>query len=287
MSRRRLVAVIALAACTSLAACSSDAGDKGPSGSAGYVAVGDSFVSGPSLGAPDTDVPGCLRSTANYAHQLAATMPALGFKDVSCGGEDTTMLRDGRTLDDGTVLEPQLSSIGRDTTLVTVGIGANDAAATAGLYQYCLLPATASDAQCDTFTGTYMPTVYPKTSKAVISVLDEIADRAPKAQVVLVGYQRIAPDTGTGCAALPLTDARRKAAAAYESNINQALSRAAEKADVPFVDMYEASQGHDVCSGEPWVNGLENSPTGDGAFLHPTAAGMAAVTARLEKVVQR
>lgn len=288
MSRRRLVVVLAAVVVAASACSGGSEDDKGPTGSAGYVALGDSFVSGPLLGAADPDQPGCLRSTANYAHQLAATMPDLGFRDVSCGGEDTVMLRDGRTLADGTAVPPQLTSVGRDTTLVTIGIGANDAAATAGLYQYCLLPATANDAECDTFTSTYMPKVYPKTLKAVASVLGEIKQRAPRAEVHLVGYQRIAPDAGqASCAALPLSDARRDAVAGYEQTMNATLAKAARRADVPFVDMYTASQGHDVCSGDAaWVNGIANSPTGDGAFLHPTAAGMTAVLEALEQSVE-
>lgn len=270
-----LVAALTLGAGT-LAACAGGSSDEGPTGAPGYVAIGDSYVSGPGIAPPDTTQPGCLRSLSNYPHLVAADTPDVALADVSCGGETTEMLRDGRTLTDGTVVQPQLGSIGRSTRRVTVGIGANDSAATSGLYQYCLLPASADDAQCRTFVTQYMPTVFPRTRKAVASILDEVTRRAPEARVQLTGYLRLAPDVGS-CDALPIGEVRRALVASYEKSMRATLVKAAQQADVPFVDLYAASQGHDACAVEPWVNGVDDhSATGDGAFLHPTAAGMRA-----------
>jgi lysophospholipase L1-like esterase len=281
MRRRSLALAIAVATLT--AACSGGSDDEGPAGSAGYVAIGDSFSSGPGIAPADPSQPGCLRSLSNYPHLLAEASSET-LTDVSCGGETTEMLRDGRTLADGTAVDPQLASIGRETTRVTVGIGANDSSATAGLYTNCLLPTSATDALCDTFTSAYMPTVLPKTLASVASVLDEVRQRAPDADVRLVGYVRIAPDQGQ-CATLPLSETRRAMVAAYEQKLASALARAAKRAGVPYVDMHRLSQGHDACAGDQaWVNGLaDNSATGGGAFLHPTAAGMRAVADELER----
>jgi lysophospholipase L1-like esterase len=280
--RRRTLA-LALAAVL-LAACSGGSDDEGPAGANGYVAIGDSFVSGPGIAPADPDQPGCLRSLSNYPHLLASEGSSKPVTDVSCGGETTEMLHDGRTLGDGTVVDPQLASIGRETTRVTVGIGANDSGATAGLYTNCLLPTSASDALCSTFTSAYMPTVFPKTLDSVVSVLDEVRQRAPDADVRLVGYLRIAPEQGQ-CAVLPLSEARRAMVAGYERRLASTLAKAAKRAGVPYVDMYRQSQGHDACAGDQaWVNGLaDNTATGGGAFLHPTAAGMRAVAAELQR----
>ena len=286
---RRLLAVTAAALLAVVAACSGASDDEGPTGRAGYVAIGDSFVSGPGIATADPDQPGCLRSLSNYPHLVAAAT-SRRLTDVSCGGEDTTMLRDGRTLTDGTVVEPQLASIGRDTTLVTVGIGANDGSATAGLYTYCLLPTSADDTQCRTFTTSYMPEVLEKTRASVVSVLDEVRERAPTADVYLVGYLRIAPDEGAAsCAGMSLTGERTQLVTQHEQALNAMLAEAAEQADVPFVDLWTASEGHDACAGDQaWVNGLDDrTATGDGAFLHPTAAGMRAAAAALEERLGR
>jgi lysophospholipase L1-like esterase len=282
MRRRSLALALAVVAASAVAGCSGGSDDEGPAGAAGYVAIGDSFVSGPGIAPADPDQPGCLRSLSNYPHLLASEGSSTALTDVSCGGETTEMLRDGRTLDGGVDVEPQLATIGRRTTRVTVGIGANDSGATAGLYSSCLLPTSATDALCTTFTSTYMPAVFPKTLDSVASVLDEVQQRAPGADVRLVGYLRIAPDQGQ-CAELPLTEARRAMVAAYEQRLASTLAEAAERADVPYVDMHRASRGHDACAGDQaWVNGLADSTaTGDGAFLHPTAAGMRAVAEKL------
>ncbi len=288
MRRLLAVAVTGLAAVLA-AACSGSSDDAGPTGRPGYVAIGDSFVSGPGIATADPDQPGCLRSLSNYPHLVAAAT-SRRLTDISCGGEDTTMLRDGRTLTDGTVVEPQLASIGRDTTLVTVGIGANDGSATAGLYTYCLLPTSADDAQCRTFTTSYMPGVLQKTRASVVSVLREVHERAPKADVYLVGYLRIAPDEGAAsCEGMSLTAERTQLVTEHEQALNAMLAEAAKQADVPFVDLWAASEGHDACAGDQaWVNGLDDSTaTGDGAFLHPTAAGMRAAAAALEQRLGR
>ncbi|MFC5676303.1 SGNH/GDSL hydrolase family protein [Aeromicrobium endophyticum] len=278
LARALAAAVVALGA----AGCSGGSDDEGPAGAAGYVAIGDSFTSGPGIAPADPDQPGCLRSLSNYPHLLASEGSASRLTDVSCGGETTEMLRDGRTLDGGTEVEPQLASIGRETTRVTVGIGANDSGATAGLYTNCLLPTSATDALCSSFTSTYMPTVFPKTLDSVVSVLDEVAQRAPDADVRLVGYLRIAPEQGQ-CAVLPLSETRRAMVAGYEQRLASTLAKAAQRAGVPYVDMHRASVGHDACAGDQaWVNGLsDNTATGGGAFLHPTAAGMRAVADQL------
>jgi lysophospholipase L1-like esterase len=287
--RRLPVVLPAVALAVVLAGCSGSSDETGPTGSPGYVAIGDSFTSGPGIAPGDTDQPGCLRSLSNYPHLVAAEQ-TLTLTDVSCGGEDTTMLRDGRTLDDGTVVEPQLASIGRDTTVVTVGIGANDGSATAGLYTYCLLPASAGDDQCRTFTKGYMPDVLKATREHVVEVLDEVRERAPEADVRLVGYLRIAPDEGAAtCPGLTLGADRTALVAGHEKALNATLEQAAKQAGVPFVDLYAASEGHDACAGEQaWVNGLDDaSATGDGAFLHPTAAGMRAAADALQQQLGR
>lgn len=283
--RAGVVAVaLSLVALAVLAGCSGGGSDERGGTSRSYVALGDSFASGPALGDPDVKQPGCLRSLSNYPRLVAA---ARGDRlvDVTCGGESTDTMVNGRTLEDGTVVRPQLTSLTRKTSLVTITIGANDGGATNGLFSYCLLPQTATDAACSTFTATYMPTVFPTMQTNVVATLERVRERAPAAKIVLVGYERYAPDD-TGCTALPLSAANLAAVRAFEKQRNDVLVAAARTAKVPYVDMYTASKGHDACAGaSAWVNGVENSPTGDGSFLHPTGAGMraaaAAVSAKL------
>ncbi|MBC7630275.1 SGNH/GDSL hydrolase family protein [Aeromicrobium sp.] len=266
-----LVAMIAiglLMGCSSAQSGRPDGGDGGT-----YVALGDSFVSGPGIDDQDVTSPSCFRSNHNYASLVAQSHSQQKFVDVSCGGATTDTVSGPRTMEDGVTIGPQLDAVTTATQLVTIGVGANDAGATAGLFTYCLLPATATDAMCQEFASTYMPTVYDASRDRVSAIVEKVRAKAPKARIVLVGYLRIVPEEGQ-CATLPLTETRRAAAFMVESSLNSMLRDAAARSDVDFVDVRGASRGHDVCAGrDAWVNGIANVP-GDGAYLHPNGAGM-------------
>src|SRR5947208_6663327 len=88
-----------------------------------YVALGDSYPSGPFIPAQRLDPLGCGRSTANYPSVLAAALHTTQLTDVSCAGADTTnMTRPQRVPFNGTN-PPQLDALRIDTGLVTLGIG--------------------------------------------------------------------------------------------------------------------------------------------------------------------
>lgn len=56
----------------------------------------------------------------------------------------------------------------------------------------------------------------------------------------------------------------------------EAVSDAATEADVEYVDVWTPSEGHDICSDDPWVNDVTDGP--EGAYnLHPFPAHQAAV----------
>jgi len=275
----RFLATGALTAAVLLSACSggSESSDVDPGAAtqgARYVAIGDSFVSGPLIDPADPDEPACLRSKRNYPALLAEALGETSVKDVSCAGETTSTLTMGRTLPGGTVVRSQLDAVTPSARLVTVGIGANDEAATAGLFTYCLVTATATDDACQKFATTLMPEAYPTIRENVVEVLSKVKERAPRAKVLLTGYLRISPSSGS-CADLPVTSVTRRGSLAWEKGINEVLADAAREADVTFVDVRGVSEGHDACAGDgqKWVNGLTAAP-GDGSAAHPTEAGM-------------
>src|SRR3712207_570413 len=78
----RLVAALAAAATLGLglAACA-------PPDS--YVALGDSYTSGPAIPVQQTNPTGCLRSNQNYPHLTARHTGLPAFRDVSCSGATT------------------------------------------------------------------------------------------------------------------------------------------------------------------------------------------------------
>ena len=65
------------------------------------------------------------------------------------------------------------------------------------------------------------------------------------------------------------------------------MKAAAERADVEYVSMATASDGHVSCDGDQaWVTGLKDVP-GDGARLHPKSAGMRAVAKAVADQLKR
>ena len=280
MLRGRLV-VIVVVLLGLVAACGGRTSHNGRA----YVAIGDSYVSGPQLGGRlDANARACQRSDHNDPHLVAKDLKHTKLVDVSCGGATTVTVGVGRTAAQGGVLKPQLDALTPKTKLVTVGIGANDGGLLLGMFVSCLVKTTATDGKCVYLADNYAPKVYPGIRNNVAATLTKIKQRAPNARVLLVGYLRIVPDSGD-CKALPITEADRANAMKVEVGLTQALRDAARSKNVTFVDVRKISHGHDVCAGKnAWVNGTVIAP-GDGAILHPTEAGMRAVAGRVAKAV--
>jgi lysophospholipase L1-like esterase len=117
--------------------------------------------------------------------------------------------------------------------------------------------------------------VVSRTSERVEDVLRQVGRRAPRAEVVLVGYPRLLGTT-SGCAAFPVAQADLARARALERALAVALESAARRAGAAYLDLYALSKGHEICSDDPWVNGAETDQERALAF-HPFAEGQQAV----------
>jgi lysophospholipase L1-like esterase len=275
MTRRRRV----VACCLALVAVAGCSGSDDPSPArapigdvASYVALGDSFVSGPEIDDPVAEAGFCLRSTRNYPALLAAELDAGNVVDVSCAGATTAGILTPSTVSQLPV-PAQLDAVTADTDLVTVGIGGNDDGLTTQLFVSCLITASRSAEACGRVVPTSSPT-YAGIGRNIEQTLDAVTARAPDARVVLVGYLTIVGGAGD-CAPLGLDEAGAQRAADVMDALEDTQRSAARASGVEFVSLRKASADHDVCADDPWVNGLTGTP-GDGAFLHPRAAGMEA-----------
>ena len=92
------------------------------SASGSYVAMGDSYTSGPGITpyAP-TAPPECGQSERNYPH-LVATALGLSLTDVSCGGAKT----ENFTVAQYPEQPPQFDALSASTEVVSIGMGVND-----------------------------------------------------------------------------------------------------------------------------------------------------------------
>ncbi|MBA2522223.1 MAG: SGNH/GDSL hydrolase family protein, partial [Solirubrobacterales bacterium] len=97
-------------------------------GSGVYIALGDSYTSGPLVPNQHGSPIDCGRSDHNYPSLIAAEFQPAEFIDVSCGSAKTKDMAAPQTgLPLGGTNPPQFDALRADATLVTVGIGGNDA----------------------------------------------------------------------------------------------------------------------------------------------------------------
>ncbi len=244
-----------------------------------YAALGDSYTSAPLV--PTTDLAeGCFRSDGNYPSLLEDRLEPDQFVDVSCSAADTDDVTGPQATAGGRGRVPaQLRAVPRDADLVTVGIGANDEGLFARLIACVRDNAEAGCSAALASSGE----VLRRTRDRVAEVLDAIESRAPKATVVLIGYPRlVAPESP--CPLVPAPAERLDELAQVEVALDRSLQAAARSASAEYVDMHEASNGHEVCSPDPWVNGRRTDQERALAY-HPFAVGQQAVAERVVELV--
>lgn len=226
-----------------------------------YVALGDSYTAAPLITEATAD-DGCLRSSTNYPQLVAAD---LGYEltDVSCSGATSENLVSPQTTTAGQV-PAQLDVVTSETDLVTLGMGGNDG----GVFTRLVACGTSGDPTCGG-----LESAIDELGDHLVQAIEQVRTAAPDADVVVVGYPRILG--AKTCDALPLPAADVARLAALNERISTVQRTAAQEAETTYVDLYAASEGHDVCSRKPWVNGLESVP-GVGLALHPLAAGQRA-----------
>lgn len=284
MATRRVVWVPGLLALAGLLVVGLGLRADAPGQGLDYVALGDSYSAGPLIPRQDLDAGLCLRSDHNYPSLLTRRLHVTSFRDTTCTGITTAGL--SNPVDTGLPGSPApapLNALNSRTDLVTLGIGGNDGGLFSALFRRC--PALAvdhrdgspcRDAYTDAEGNDVLAARVRQVPAAVEAVLDHIHQRAPRAQVWVVGYLRVLPRHGT-CSAIPLARGDYRWADRLERGLNSALATAAADRGDHFVDAYAASRGHDACAGRhAWVNGRVESLRRAAAY-HPLRSGMQAV----------
>lgn len=251
-------------------------------GSLRYVAMGDSYTAAPLKPLRErTVIDDCLRSASNYP-ALVADETGYELLDVSCSGASTvSMFNPQRFVE--TEQPPQLDALDADTDVVTVGIGANDFRFFSEMIFSCLrLARTDTEgAPCQEANRTRqgrdrLETDLVEIRDNVERVVTEIGERAPNARILMIGYPQLLPSEGTCRLRLPLAEGDYP----YALSLNLALAAAVRDggtaAGAEYVDLVEASQGHDICAENPWVAGIRGK-NGFAAGLHPYPSEQRAV----------
>jgi lysophospholipase L1-like esterase len=249
-----------------------------------YVALGDSYASGPFIPNQSLSPVGCVRSDHNYAGDVARALAIPTFVDVSCGGATSDDMTQTQSVPLGSNA-PQFNALTADTDLVTVTIGGNDIGFTS-ILETCAEQSLHNPFgnPCQkhyTAGGTdQLAAAINADAPKIAAVLSGIRSRAPQAKVVLVGYLRILPPSGGCWPVVPLAYGDVPYLDGVEHQLNAMLGAQAAAAGDTFVNPGNTT-GHDVCQSESvkWVEGLV--PTTAAFPFHPNAAGMTQVATLL------
>lgn len=219
-----------------------------------YVALGDSYSSGTGTKDYLDDGTTCQRSALAYPSLIAAA-GGLDLDLRACSGATTA-----------DVTATQLDALGSSTDRVSISVGGNDVGF-ADVLTECAKPAWASD--CDTAIDGAVETINATLPGRLSGLYASIREKAPDADVVVVGYPRIF--MGEDCNALtwfsPEEQTRLNATADL---LNSRTRDEAASAGFTFADPTSAFTGHAVCDDVAWINGLSD-PVSES--YHPNRAG--------------
>lgn len=264
-------------------------GPEREDGSDRYVALGDWWAAGPGAagaqaGAEDR---ACRRSTVSYPALVAARL-GVDLVHRACAGASPEVVGLGGRAGDGREVLPQVLSLSEGTDLVTLSVGAESADLLADTVSACLRVATRapSGSPCeDEFGSAGLDAVTSASltlEQRIERLLGEVARRAPRARVLVVGYADFFA-TDTGCfdrAGVAEGDL------AYLSTalglIVDAVRGAASRSGATYVDPTGVFAGHLVCSREPYV---VRDPTRGGPGFSLTRSGHEALASAVVRVL--
>jgi len=298
--RRRFclaVACAAAAVASSVVAPNALAAPGANAGPKTMVALGDSYASGPLIPVQTEQPWGCLRSSNNYAHQVASQL-GLGLTDVTCSGATTSDMWSSQGVSpehefyeyghdygySGTDGNPrQLDALRADTDVVTLQIGGNDIGFL-GLAETCAQGAINGPGCRQAVEAEHPFDRIAETAPKIAAVLDEIHRVSPKAAIYVLGYPSIFKfGADPSCPAMGVGKDDALYLRSVQEGLNGMIESVADDAShsysdaTGYVDVYTPSAGHTACD-LPVVRWLEPIvPVNAAAPIHPNLGGMNAI----------
>ncbi len=221
-----------------------------------YAALGDSYPGGTGAGKYDPSSGRCKRSPEAYPALWARESHVSSFDFRACFGATTDSVRN-----------QQLGGLNRETNVVSVSVGGNDA----GFVPVLTKCALGSDAECDAavtraegFVNSALPSKLDSTYRAISAA-------APNARVTVVGYPRLFEMTGS-CGLIQFSEAKRARLNEAGDRLNDVIGGRAAAAGLRYVDARNAFAGHGACGAQPWLN---NPRLPIQESFHPNATGHA------------
>jgi lysophospholipase L1-like esterase len=240
---------------------------------------------------------GCLRSSYNYAHQVAQQLD-LALADVTCSGASTKHMWETHGVspeeqfaeyggpfgyDGHPGNPPQLDALRADTDIVTLQIGGNDIGF-GGIATTCGEGALGGPG-CREAVAAGMPfEKIAATGPKIRAVLEEIHRRSPNADIFVLGYPGIFKLGPTAsCQAMLVGEEDAQYLRSVQEALNAMIQEAADAPETgyagvtTYVDVYGPSAGHTACDLPVlrWVEPIV--PVNAAAPVHPNLGGMTAI----------
>src|SRR6202012_733959 len=219
-----------------------------------YVSLGDSYTAAPLVPNPTGSPILCGRSTNNYPSDVTRVLSPSSFTDASCSSATTVDMTQSQSLEGGLqTAPPQFNALKSNDALVTVGIGGNDAGLLSGVEEggeLDVIRPFGSACKNHYTSGGSDPnaSAVSATGPKVAAVIQGIHARAPRAEVMVVGYPDGLPTNGSSCWPLgPISAGDITYINSLETSLNTVLRNAANANGAKYVDTFTSSIGHDAC----------------------------------------
>lgn len=264
----RLRTLVAAAAAATLLGGAAGPAAAAPKEPLSYVALGDSYASGFGAEPGPGDYGECGRSPLGLPGILDRKRKIDLVTDATCAGARVVTVPEG-AID----LPEQLAALSRDTDLVTISAGGNDAGF-ADVAGACVILSAAECAESIAGAAAALSLL----GGPLDTLYTSVKNKAPHATVVVTGYPHLfSPEYGTpiiverpgfpGTATIPVES--QIAFNAGTDALNALIRNRAEANGFIFVDVVPKFERHGLGSPNPWITlrpaAIDN--------LHPTAKG--------------
>jgi lysophospholipase L1-like esterase len=249
------------------------------------VALGDSYTAGALLPLDLlAEPPGCLRSPRAYPALVAGALHAT-LTDASCASAGVKNMTEAQPTHLGTN-PAQLSVLTPRDGLVLLTLSGDDIGFL-NVFQECVRLSFTDPwgSPCRAHYADQSGAQIAAESAKMTAVLRAIAERAPRARIVVVGYPDMFPQSGGCWPRVPITSGDIAYLRGIEVQVNAMLADDARAAGATFVNTYTPTIGHDFCQPES-VRDVEGLVPGSLALpFHPNARGQAAIAAAVLSAV--
>ncbi len=218
-----------------------------------YVALGDSYSSGVGTGSYAVSS-SCKRSVYAYPYLVSQQRAGTSLVFAACSGATTSDM-----------MASQIQAVDANTSIVTVTIGGNDIGFSNLIYQCTVADCSAA---LDT-TRNSLESVLGARLNIVYAAIR--AQAAPGAKIVVLGYPQMFGSSSC-FGTLGVTVTERAKANQLAVALDQVIAaHTSLVTGVVFKSAISSFSAHAVCSGGPWLNGLNLFNTSES--YHPNRNG--------------